>query len=289
MTDQRPEPRIPARTRLLRPVLFEDEASGRLSPAAFKAYLGIATRSDDAGYLPWRPARIAAGIWPYDPAARRERELLRLAADLVAAGLPRLFDCGCAFLPRLVEDLAVKGGDKTTAIEAYHAGCAVALQSAPDADVGLRSATGQSVPSSSSWSVNESGSQPSSESVEGSAPSSLSEPGSSGARPRPNGKARRSIVSGPPEGGEPSSNGTTSEARMTLERFADLLAPGRPWDEAGGDPPPAEVKRRLEVLQLRQGDESIVKALVAGYTAGEHRPAHLLTLVEQLVLEGARA
>lgn len=118
---QHSTPRMPSRTRLVRPDHWRDEATGRLSPDARDAYLGLSTISDDEGWLLWRPATIAAGLYPYQSPARRERDLARRAEILGTAGLLELHDCGCAHLPRMKRDLAVRGGEKSTAIEEFHA------------------------------------------------------------------------------------------------------------------------------------------------------------------------
>jgi hypothetical protein len=41
---------MPVRTRLLRPDLFSDDVTGTLAPATLLAYLGLATRADDAAF-----------------------------------------------------------------------------------------------------------------------------------------------------------------------------------------------------------------------------------------------
>lgn len=113
-------PKTPARTRILRPDTFTDEVTGTLAPATLLAYLGLSTRADDAGFLLWRPAALAATIMPYASAGRRQRDLERIGEELVAAGLLRIFDCRCAEMPRMVRDLAIKGGSKTTSVRDWH-------------------------------------------------------------------------------------------------------------------------------------------------------------------------
>lgn len=113
-------PRPPSRTRLLRPAIFTDDVTGTLDPAAFVAYVGLATRSDDGGYLLWNPAALAAALMPYADPGRRARDLERIGGELVALGLLEIFDCGCAELIRLVRDFAISAGNKTYAIREWH-------------------------------------------------------------------------------------------------------------------------------------------------------------------------
>jgi hypothetical protein len=114
------EPRTPSRTRLVRPDLFRAESTGRLSSLARDIYLGLATVSDDAGWLLWRPAAIAATILPYRGPTRAQRDLDRAREDLVAVGLLVLHQCGCAYLPSAARDLFIKGGQKARVVADYH-------------------------------------------------------------------------------------------------------------------------------------------------------------------------
>lgn len=148
-TDQ--PPRTSIRTRLLRPDLFSDDVTGTLAPATLLAYLGLSTRADDAGFLVWRPATLAAAVMPYGNPSRRGRDLERIATELVEAGLLRILPCGCGELPRMVRDLAVKGGQKSSAIRDWH------LAHLPtDLSEDIQIGTDESVPASSSGSSSES-------------------------------------------------------------------------------------------------------------------------------------
>jgi hypothetical protein len=125
--------------------------TGTLASATLRAYLGLATRADDAGFLAWRPAALTAAIMPYAAPARRQRDLERVAEELVAVGLLRILDCGCAELPRMVRDLAIKGGNKSTAIRDWH------LAHVPaDESVQVQTPTSESVSFSGSFSSSES-------------------------------------------------------------------------------------------------------------------------------------
>jgi hypothetical protein len=111
---------MPVRTRLLRPDIFSDDVTGTLAPATLLAYLGLGTRADDAAFLVWRPAALAAAVMPYANSRRRQRDFDRIAAELVEAGLLRVLECGCAELPRMLRDLAIGGGSKTYTVRDWH-------------------------------------------------------------------------------------------------------------------------------------------------------------------------
>ncbi len=166
-------PRTSARTRLLRPDLFTDDATGTLAPATLLAYLGLATRADDAGFLVWRPAALAAAVMPYANPGRRQRDLERIARELAAAGLLEILDCGCAELPRMVRDLAVKGGSNSFAVRDWHS-----LHVSTDMSVHVRIDPSESVSDSGSGSSS------------GSADGSFSGPASGDGSGSGNGRAR---------------------------------------------------------------------------------------------------
>jgi len=151
MTASRPAPRMPVRTRLLRPDIFSDDVTGTLAPATLLAYLGLGTRADDAAFLVWRPAALAAAVMPYTNSRRRQRDFERIAAELVEAGLLRILDCGCAELPRMLRDLAIGGGSKTYSVRDWH------LAHLPtDSSGQVQTPTAESVSSSGSSSSSES-------------------------------------------------------------------------------------------------------------------------------------
>jgi hypothetical protein len=142
---------MPVRTRLLRPDIFSDDVTGTLAPATLLAYLGLGTRADDAAFLVWRPAALAAAVMPYANSGRRQRDFERIAAELVEAGLLRILECGCAELPRMLRDLAIGGGSKTYTVRDWH------LAHLPtDSSGQVQTPTAESVSSSGSSSSSES-------------------------------------------------------------------------------------------------------------------------------------
>lgn len=114
------EPSAPSRVRLVRPQLYRSEATGTLAPDVRDLLVGLTTLSDDEGWLLWRRVEVAAALYPYAPSSARLRDLERRAARLIEAELLVVHDCGCAFLPSLKRDHAVKGGRQTSAVWSWH-------------------------------------------------------------------------------------------------------------------------------------------------------------------------
>jgi len=76
--------------------------------------------ADDEGWLLWSPDEIATTIYPYAAWPERRHELERRAPLLVDADLLVIEPCGCAFLPSLKAQHAVKSGRQTSPIQAWH-------------------------------------------------------------------------------------------------------------------------------------------------------------------------
>jgi hypothetical protein len=145
------EPRVSPRARLLRPDLLTDEITGRLAPSVLLAYLGLTSRADDAGFLVWHPTALATAVMPYANPSRRIRDMERITDELCRVGLLHLHACGCAELPRVVRDHAMKGGNKSYAVRDWHLAHAETI-----ADGHGLTDTDQSVSSSGSGSFTES-------------------------------------------------------------------------------------------------------------------------------------
>ena len=84
-TGQVTEPRMPERTRILRPGLWVEAMVAMLSDFAFRLYLGLMTCADDEGWLLWRPSTLAAHLLRFRSVSRREAALEKGAAELSAA------------------------------------------------------------------------------------------------------------------------------------------------------------------------------------------------------------
>lgn len=120
-------PRMPLRTRLLRHDMFGDPVIGTLPPAAFVLFVGLSTRADDAGFLLWRVDSLAAALFPYQPAAKRVRDLDKNARTLTDAGLLNILACGCAELPSMETWFRTRSGDPTFVVRDFHKAHAVGL------------------------------------------------------------------------------------------------------------------------------------------------------------------
>jgi len=149
------EPRMPERTRILRPSLWSEAATAALSADSFRNYLGLATHADDDGWTLWRPETLAALLLPYQPVRRRERLMAQTRSDLIAAGLLIVHPCGCAFIPYMWRDFRQTGGNHSSAVAEYGR-----LHASPDESVQVSTS-----PASVSVSVSESVSDRASDSV----------------------------------------------------------------------------------------------------------------------------
>jgi hypothetical protein len=115
-------PLAPSRVRLIRPQFYRSLTTGPLAPDVRDALLGLTTVADDEGWLLWSPEELAATIYPYAPPRRRVLGLQRRTARLIAAGLLIVEPCGCAHLPTLKANHAVKSGRQTAPVWSYHIG-----------------------------------------------------------------------------------------------------------------------------------------------------------------------
>ena len=155
------EPRMPERTRILRPGLWVEAMVAMLSDFAFRLYLGLTTCADDDGWLLWRPSTLAAHLLRFRHLGRREATLEKGAAELLAAGLLVVHDCGCAYLPYLHRDFRVKGGNHAVTIRRFHESHAsldesVHVRTSP-ASVSVSGSASESVSDRASDSVSDSG------------------------------------------------------------------------------------------------------------------------------------
>lgn len=90
------------RIRSVKPEFWKDEVIASLPYPVRLLYIGLWNCADDAGFLEWRPARLGADLFPYEPAARRERNIAEWGAKLVVAERLRLYEhCRCAEIPTL--------------------------------------------------------------------------------------------------------------------------------------------------------------------------------------------
>ena len=259
---------MPVRTRVLRPALWVDPATATLSAEAFRIYLGLATCTDDNGWLLWRPQTLAAQLLRFQPVARRERRLAQAMSELVAAGLLVVHPCGCAFLTYLWRDFRQSSGNHTTVVADFHAshtstdeyvqgGTSPAPSSSSSSDSGLSS---PSASSSHSGSSSASGSGSTS-----SLRATSTKPRSSDGQPTTTGDAPWNTV-----------DPRWWPVRQALDERGYVLQPGA--DNGGLDMD----RERLSVM-VRE-DASLVVALVRNAPPDLHAGPHpFVDLVDYLV------
>ena len=110
------------RIRSVKPEFWRDRPLASLSADARLFYIGLWMEADDAGWVVWDLAEIAADLYPYRPAHSRERQVQGYVEQLM--GLPgearvTLMDCGHARVMNLVEHQRF-GGTRSLAVLRKH-------------------------------------------------------------------------------------------------------------------------------------------------------------------------
>lgn len=103
-----------SRIRQIKPSWFLDKELRRGTTAdAREFYIGLWMLADDEGWLSWDVERIAAELYPYEPFARRERNVAKWGEILLtlAPASPHLkvYTCGHAWLPHMKQHQRVAG------------------------------------------------------------------------------------------------------------------------------------------------------------------------------------
>jgi len=97
------------RIRQVKPEFWSDSEMAALPYPVRLLYIGLWCVADDAGYIEWRPDRIAHDLLGYESTKTRERHLVEWAEELVRTGHLLIFDCGCALIPTLSKHQRVTG------------------------------------------------------------------------------------------------------------------------------------------------------------------------------------
>ena len=140
-----------SRIRQIKPSWFLDkELRKGTSAEAREFYIGLWMLADDDGWLVWDEERIAAELYPFDPIARRERNVAKWAGQLEhlnekAAHLV-VYDCGHGTVPKMAAHQRIAGNRTTSTHRKHQETCRgarsrVALQVATE-DLETPSATG---------------------------------------------------------------------------------------------------------------------------------------------------
>jgi len=66
-------------------------------------YILLSLYSDDAGWLDWDPAELAASLYRYEHLDARENKVETFAEHLKSTGRLRVFRCGHAVMPRVAK------------------------------------------------------------------------------------------------------------------------------------------------------------------------------------------
>jgi hypothetical protein len=97
------------RIRQVKPEFWSDSDMAELPYAVRLIYIGLWCVADDAGYIDWRPERIAHDLLGYESRALRERHLTEWSKALADSGHLQMFECGCALIPTLSKHQRVTG------------------------------------------------------------------------------------------------------------------------------------------------------------------------------------
>lgn len=107
------------RIRQVRPEFFTDAVTAHLSADVALLYIGLWCVADDAGWLRWDVPQLGATLRPYQSVPVRERRVTMAGECLVAAGRIVRYDCGCAYIPTLVDHQRI-GGNKSFSVRDEH-------------------------------------------------------------------------------------------------------------------------------------------------------------------------
>jgi len=112
------------RIRQVKPEFWSDSDMAALPYSVRLIYIGLWCVADDAGYIEWRPERIAHDLLGYESTKVRVRHLPEWADQLVESGHLQMFDCGCALIPTLSKHQRIAGKQnfKYREIHAQHIG-----------------------------------------------------------------------------------------------------------------------------------------------------------------------
>lgn len=102
------------RIRQVKPAFWSDVTTAAMVSLDDTAlfYIGLWMEADDAGYLRWEPRQIAAELYPYQDIVQREAAVMRHKAELESVGRLRVFKCGHAVVPKLVDHQHFAAPDK---------------------------------------------------------------------------------------------------------------------------------------------------------------------------------
>lgn len=117
-----------SRIRQIKPSWFLDKELRRGTTADCREfYIGLWMLADDEGWLSWDAERIAAELYPYDPFAKRERNVIRWAEVLMTlspdAPHLKLYSCGHGWLPHMKQHQRIAGTRSEGSMKAHRDVC----------------------------------------------------------------------------------------------------------------------------------------------------------------------
>jgi hypothetical protein len=113
------------RIRQVKPEFWKDARLADLTEGARLFYIGTWQLCDDAGWMRWDVANIAAELYPFEGRALRERRVTRHSTALVSMGRLHVHDCGHAQVPKMPAHQHLAGTTRrvlTVAQEHSHCG-----------------------------------------------------------------------------------------------------------------------------------------------------------------------
>lgn len=112
------------RIRQVKPEFWKDAKMAELSEGARLFFIGTWQLADDAGWLRWDVANIAAELYPFGGRSSRERRVTRHAEALVKLGRLHLHDCGHAQVPKMPAHQHLAGTTRQVlTVKMEHAQC----------------------------------------------------------------------------------------------------------------------------------------------------------------------
>ena len=114
------------RIRQIKPEFWKDAKMADLSEGARLFFIGTWQLADDAGWMRWDVANIAAELYPFEGRTSRERRVQRHADALVRTGRLDLRDCGHAQVPTMPTHQHLAGTTRrVTTVALEHSRCGI--------------------------------------------------------------------------------------------------------------------------------------------------------------------
>jgi hypothetical protein len=110
------------RIRQIKPAFWEDAVIESLPDSVKLFYIGTWQLADDGGTFEWNVAEIGRQLYGYQPRVKRERWVEERGKELVNVGRLEVYECGHAFVPKLLKHQRI-GGTKALGVSSAHLRC----------------------------------------------------------------------------------------------------------------------------------------------------------------------